>query len=88
MEREYGLGRMRVDLLILWPLNPAVEGRPDWIRWNGPIQKAVVECKVRHKGLERTIGHGLEQTAAYMKRSGAGDRHLVIFNREKGGGLG
>jgi hypothetical protein len=33
IEREYGLGRQRVDLLVLWPLELPEEDRPDWTRW-------------------------------------------------------
>ena len=40
IEREYGLGRMRTDLLVVWPGAPT-----------GPetdSQRIVIECKVRH----------------------------------------
>ena len=43
--------------------------------------KFVIECKVLHKTLERTIRDGLEQTAAYMDRCAAEAGHLVIFDR-------
>jgi hypothetical protein len=86
IEREYGLGRQRVDLLVMWPLEPeeaAVQaGRPAWTRWQGPVQKVVVELKVLHKGLESTIANGLDQTRAYMDTCGTSDGHLVIFNRD------
>ncbi|MEA1966966.1 MAG: ATP-binding protein [Thermodesulfobacteriota bacterium] len=81
IEREYGLGRMRTDLLMLWPLNRAAAGKPSWTRWQGPVQKSVIELKILHKSLEKTIVHGLEQTFAYMDRCSAVDGHLVIFNR-------
>ena len=70
IEREYGLGRGRIDLLILWPQG-------------GRTRKFVVECKVLHKGLERTIREGLAQTAAYMDRCAAEAGHLVIFDRDE-----
>ena len=54
IEREYGLGRMRTDLLLVRP----VVGDP------GRTQKVVIECKVLHRGLERTLREGLEQTRA------------------------
>ena len=41
----------------------------------------MVECKVLHKSLERTIREGLEQTASYMDRCAAQAGHLVIFDR-------
>ena len=74
IEREYGLGRMRTDLLILWPAPN--DARPDQA-----IQKAVIECKLLHKSLEQTVHEGLEQTCAYMDRCAATEGHLVIFDR-------
>lgn len=68
IEREYGLGRLRTDLLVIWPLTQGV-------------QKVVIELKILHTGLEQTIASGGEQTAAYMDRSGTGEGHLVIFDR-------
>jgi type II secretory pathway predicted ATPase ExeA len=84
VEREYGLGRMRTDLLILWPLSEAESGQPAWTRWQGPVQKAVIECKLLHTSLEQTIDTGLEQTRAYMDGCGAEEGHLVIFDRREG----
>ena len=71
IEREYGLGRMRTDLLIVWPQGERT-------------RRFVVECKVLHKSLEQTIGAGLEQTADYMDRCEAEAGHLVIFDRREG----
>ena len=71
IEREYGLGRGRTDLLILWPQGDRT-------------RRFVVECKVLHKGLERTIRDGLEQTAGYMDRCAAEAGHLVVFDRDEG----
>ena len=71
IEREYGLGRLRTDLLIVWPQD---EG----------TRKFVIECKILHKTLDQTIAEGLEQTAAYMDRCDAEAGHLVIFDRREG----
>jgi hypothetical protein len=71
VEREYGLGRMRTDLLVLWP-------------YPGGVQKVVIELKLLHKSLEQTITTGLEQTWAYMDRCAASEGHLVIFDRTPG----
>ena len=71
VEREYGLGRHRADLLLEWPRG---EGRRD---------RFVVECKVLRRGRETTEREGLEQTAADMDRSGAKAGHLVIFDRSE-----
>jgi len=68
--REYGLGRERVDLLVLW-------SRPQG------IQRIVIECKVRRGSLKRTLAEGLEQTARYMDGCAADAGHLVIFDRSQ-----
>ena len=78
IEREYGLGRGRTDLLIVWPCGGGAVG-PDTV-----VERHVVECKVVHGSLERTIAQGLEQTAAYMDRCGDGSGHLVVFDRREG----
>ncbi len=83
IEREYGLGRGRTDLLVVWPEGgSAATSGP-----TGPAgrpRKYVVECKVLRKGLERTLAEGVEQTAAYMDRCGAEAGHLVVFDRRDG----
>ncbi len=71
VEREYGLGRRRTDLLIIWP-------------YAGGEQRVVIELKLRYKSLEETIAQGLEQTWNYLDRSGAEAGHLVIFDRDPG----
>ena len=68
LEREYALGRGRVDLLILW-------------RQGGRTREFVVECKVLHKDAERTIAEGLAQTRSYMDRCAAEAGHLIVFDR-------
>ena len=77
IEREYGLGRGRTDLLIVWPRGG--RGAP-----GAAEDRFVVECKVLHKSLERTVREGLEQTAGYMDRCGTPAGHLVIFDRSEG----
>ena len=73
IEREYGLGRMRTDLLIVWPLATPSE-----------VRKTVIECKLLHGSLAQTTRDGLEQTRAYMDRCAADAGHLVIFDRTAG----
>jgi hypothetical protein len=70
VEREYGLGRMRTDLLVIW-------------RYGERVQKTVIELKILYKSLEKTIHAGLEQTWKYMDRCGADQGHLVIFDRDE-----
>ena len=74
IEREYGLGRMRTDLLLIWPVGGD----------RGKTQKVVIECKVLRRGLERTLREGLEQTRAYMDRCATAEGHLVLFDRSEG----
>ncbi|MBF0411731.1 MAG: AAA-like domain-containing protein [Desulfamplus sp.] len=70
VEREYGLGRMRTDLLIIW-------------KHSSGVQKVVIELKLLYKSLEKTIAEGLTQTLAYMDRWGTDDGNLLIFDRTK-----
>ncbi len=68
IEREYGLGRGRLDLMI---------------EWGEQRQREAVECKLRRKSLERTIAEGIEQLGGYMRRCGAAEGHLVVFDRSE-----
>ena len=89
IEREYGLGRGRTDLLIVWPRGargsdrgprdgPSHPGGGKALR----VDKIVIECKLLYGHLEPTIAEGLEQTAAYMDRCAAQEGHLVIIDRD------
>ena len=69
VEREYGLGQMRTDLLVIW-------GHP------GGVQKSVIELKLRYGTLKRTVEDGLAQTRTYMDRCDTEEGHLVIFDRD------
>ena len=96
IEREYGLGRGRTDLLIVWPRDGGTgaggaSGAPSLPAGGaapreevGRVDRIVIECKVLHGGLERTIADGLEQTAEYMDRCAAREGHLVIVDRSAG----
>ena len=44
----------------------------------------MIECKVLHGSLLRTIAQGLEQTRAYMERCAADEGHLIVFDRTPG----
>jgi hypothetical protein len=67
IHREYGLGRMRTDLLVEW----------------SDKSKYVIEMKVLHKSLESTIAEGLKQTWEYMDRTGMNIGNLLIFDKRK-----
>ena len=73
IDREYGLGRKRTDLLIRKPLTDG---------YGGPVQRIVMELKIRRDSLEKTISDGLGQTWEYMDTVGSVDEgHLIIFDR-------
>jgi hypothetical protein len=70
IEREYGLGRGRTDLLVLW-------------NYPGGVQRIVLELKVLRKALDKTIADGLVQTWEYAERCNADEMHFVVFDRAK-----
>ena len=80
IEREYGLGRGRTDLLLMWPREP---GQPSDL-W----ERFVVECKVLRdsdrKSLAWTVEKGVKQTLEYMEKCGAKEGHLVVIDRRSG----
>ena len=80
IEREYGLGRGRTDLLVLWPREA---GQPSDL-W----ERFVVECKVLRdtdrKSLAWTVEEGVKQTLGYMAKCGAEEGHLVVIDRRVG----
>lgn len=69
IDREYGLGRKRTDLLIQW-------------NYPGGVQRVVIEIKMVRGTVEKTISEGLRQIAEYMDRTGSSDGHLILFNRQ------
>jgi hypothetical protein len=73
IDREYGLGRGRTDILLTWPFGT-----------NGDkIQKAVFELKILCGNKKKTLTEGLEQTKMYLDQVGHKEGHLLIFNRNK-----
>ena len=73
IDREYGLGRKRTDLLIRKPLTDG---------YGGPVQRIVLELKIKRDNLDTVIEKGLQQTAEYMDLVGSVDEgHLIIFDR-------
>ena len=80
IEREYGLGRGRTDLLVLWPR----EAGAPYDLW----RRFVIECKVLRdsdrRSLEATVERGVEQTLGYMAKCDAEEGHLVVIDRREG----
>jgi type II secretory pathway predicted ATPase ExeA len=74
INREYGLGTKRTDLYIKW-----YHDEKD----RSLSQKVVIECKLLHKTLEKTIQEGLEQLTLYADKCSAEESHLMIFDRTK-----
>ncbi len=75
IDREYGLGRGRTDLLIQWP--PSGAFTPD-----SAVQRVVIELKIQHGSRKTTTANGITQTLAYADSVGAEESHLVIFDRD------
>ena len=71
VEREYGLGRGRTDLLLRWPCGA------------DQLQSVVMELKLLHKSLKATLAKGLEQTWNYADRCAAEEAHLILFDRRE-----
>ncbi|MBF0228794.1 MAG: ATP-binding protein [Desulfamplus sp.] len=99
IEREYGLGRMRTDLLVIWRCNKKPDNASFGVADNNVfsvsdsnsltvlkdrVQKIVIELKLLHKSLDKTIKDGVKQTLEYMDRCGTDEGHLVIFDRTEG----
>ena len=77
IDREYGLGRGRTDLLITKPLTD---------QYGGPFQRIVLELKILRSNIEETIRKGLEQTVGYMDKCGGtiNEGHFILFDRRPG----
>ena len=74
IDREYGLGRGRTDLLITKPLTE---------QYGGPFQRIVLELKILRSNIEQTIQKGLEQTSDYIDKCGGtiNEGHFILFDR-------
>ena len=74
IDREYGLGRGRTDLLITKPLTE---------QYGGPFQRIVLELKILRSNIEETIRKGVEQTVGYMDKCGGtiNEGHFILFDR-------
>ena len=68
VDREYAVGRGRVDILVRWPLA------------DGPAQRFAVELKVRRNGDRDPLEEGLSQLKGYLDRLGLDIGTLVLFD--------
>jgi hypothetical protein len=73
IDREYGVGRGRIDVLIRWPL-PNAKNSLQW-------QHAAFELKVWTQGEADPLCEGLEQLERYLDGLGLDHGTLVIFDR-------
>lgn len=69
VEREYGVGRGRIDMLIRWPLPGA------------GVQREAIEIKVWRPGAPDPVAQGVEQLCGYLERLGLAEGWLAIFDR-------
>ena len=73
IDREYGIGRGRIDLLVRWPYRGADGGR-EW-------QREALELKVWRDKTKDPLIKGLAQLDGYLDRTGLTTGVLVIFDR-------
>ena len=72
VDREYGVGRGRIDLLLRWPYEK--QGKRHW-------QREALELKVWRDGEKDPLSKGLAQLDGYLDRLGLDTGVLVIFDR-------
>ncbi|WP_322763264.1 AAA family ATPase [Frankia sp. Cr2] len=73
VEREYGIGRGRIDLLVRWPYQSSA-GTRCW-------QREAIELKVWRAGEPDPLARGLAQLDGYLDRLGLDRGVLVVFDR-------
>jgi hypothetical protein len=77
VEREYGVGRGRIDLLVRWPYPK--QGQRGW-------QLHALELKVWREREADPLPEGLTQLDSYLERLGLNEGVLVIFDRRQEAG--
>ncbi|ADP81616.1 AAA family ATPase [Pseudofrankia inefficax] len=73
VDREYGVGRGALDLLIRWN-HTGPEGKP-------VVQRQALEVKTHRPGDPDPTFAGISQLDGYLLRLGLPDGHLVIFDQ-------
>ena len=73
IDREYGVGRGRIDLYVRWPYQEADGKRA--------LQREAMELKVWAKGKADPLAKGLGQLEKYLDGLGLTEGTLVIFDR-------
>jgi hypothetical protein len=75
IDREYGVGRGRIDVLVRWP-GPNSKTTRDW-------QREAFELKVWRDGRPDPLKDGLHQLERYLDGLNLKQGTLVIFDRRK-----
>ena len=78
IDREYGVGRGRIDLLMRWPYRDEQGQRA--------VQREALELKVWRQGRPDPLGRGLEQLDGYLARLGRETGVWGVFDRRDGVG--
>jgi hypothetical protein len=78
IDREYGVGRGRIDLQLRWPYQDA-QGQRQW-------QREAVEIKVWRDRKPDPLDEGLRQLDEYLAQLELDHGVLVIFDRRQGRG--
>ena len=73
IDREYGIGRGRIDLLVRWPSRAADGGRA--------LQREAIELKVWRDKKKDSLAKGLVQLDSYLEPLGLDTGVLVLFDR-------
>jgi hypothetical protein len=73
IDREYGIGRGRIDLLVRWPYDDENGKRT--------IQGEAIELKVWKDQRKDPLRQGLTQLDDYLRKTGLDTGVLVIFDR-------
>ena len=70
IDREYGVGRGRIDVLVTWPYPKGAER-----------QRLAFELKVWRDGRPDPLTKGLKQLEGYLARLGLDEGTLILFDR-------
>lgn len=74
IDREYGVGRGRIDLCVRWPC-------PDC---PGGVQRWAIELKVWRDGRPDPLEEGFTQLSSYLHRLGLDSGTLILFDSRSG----
>ncbi len=75
IDREYGIGRGRIDLLVRWPYTDADGQRV--------VQREAIEMKVWRDKAKDPLAEGLKQLDQYLAKTNLDTGVLIIFDRRK-----